>query len=98
MGLYDEDERVEDASELAREIDIRLDKAYHHMNYIDRALDMAQDYARGLRGQMVSADLIREASTYLASYDKLEYSFDYANEAALELRRAGDIALNDRYA
>lgn len=99
LGKYDEYDKEDfvSADDLSRAIEDLADKCRHHIGYIERALDKAEDYACGLRGKTVPLELLNEGWSYVRMAEGEMSSFDYATEAALNLRRAGDAPLNNHY-
>lgn len=82
---------------LAEDILRLADVAENHIGYIQRALDTAKDYAHSMRNGTSSADLIQEGYSHFYNAGRLDDLLADANEAALELRRAGDTPLNNHY-
>lgn len=93
---YDPDNFIA-ANDLAVAIEQLIDKCKNHMGYIERALDEAERLAKALHNVTVPLKLHHEGWDYVGRADADLDSFAVANEAALNLRRAGDVALNDHY-
>lgn len=93
---YDPDNFIA-ARDLAVAIDKLIDTCKDHMAYIERALDTAERYAKALHNVTVPLKLYQEGWDYVGWADKYMEGFAVANEAALALRRAGDVSLNDHY-
>ena len=91
------DDNVIDATDLAIAIEKLLDECRSHMGYIERALDTAAQYAKSLHHKQIPLERYHEGWSYIGSADGAMNSFDVATETALNLRRAGDTALNDHY-
>lgn len=93
---YDPDNFIA-AHDLAIAIEKLIDNCKDHLGYIERALDTAQQYARALRSVTVPLKLHHEGWGYIGRADADMDSFAIATEVALNLRRAGDVSLNDHY-
>lgn len=93
---YDPDNFIA-ATDLSVAIQGLIDTCKRHMDYIQAALDTAEDYAGKLRDVTVPLSLYYEGWNYVGFADNEMRGFDLANEAALNLRRAGDVSLNDHY-
>ena len=68
-----------------------------HIAYIESALNTAEGYASGLLQVEIPLERFDEAMSYLSRAQHGDYDLAAANEAALNLRRAGDVALNNHY-
>ncbi|MFE7720132.1 hypothetical protein ACFU44_13945 [Nocardia rhizosphaerihabitans] len=87
----------ESATTLSVDILEEINLCRRHLRFIEMALDTAAMYASRLANEKVEPRLLREAESCLEQAKGQMYAFDYANEAALNLRRAGDVALNGHY-
>ncbi len=99
FGKYDEFDKDSfvSADDLARAIEDLVGKCEMHIDYITSALDEAKTYAQRLRGKTVPLQLVDEGWSYIDMAERHMSGFDAANEAALDLRRAGDAPLNNHY-
>jgi hypothetical protein len=97
MTYADEGEELVRADDLSRGILDFAARLRNHMGYIERALDSAEEYGRGLHGKDVRLDMFREGMDFLTRAEAGEDHFVMANEDALNLRRADDLPLNNHY-